>query len=294
MRRSRRLALRKSLQRLEERSRTEGQRPDRADGAAGFVTLAIEEGPTAPEAILLRRLGFAAERLSQATRPAAVAEEALALAARFSGLRQGLIVRRARSGHFVVAARRGLSSCSPAEREEVEASARQALKLRRATFDLTPSDRLTGRLLVAIPVEYDGELLGGVVLREPGRSAVLDPAARALLLGLARQVGVALRRLASHAAAASRLETPMRSSAAAEVGEALPTYAEARSAFERQYLHAALAQAGGSLDALVSITGLPADRVRALLGAPGLSLPARATSAGAPSTTRPTRRSATA
>ncbi|MCO5166728.1 MAG: hypothetical protein M9894_10230 [Planctomycetes bacterium] len=246
-----------------------------------------------PETILLRRLRFAAERLGQASRPAEVAAEALALAARFSGLRQGLLVRRARSGHFAVAARRDLGSCTEAERREVEAAAREVLARRAPRFD-GPSDRPKEQVLIAVAIEQDGDLLGALVLRGPAGSSPLEPTARALLLGLARQTALTLRRLATDGATPP---TRVVASSAAEAvtardGQAVPSYAEARRAFERSYLRAALLRAGGRMETLQAITGLPEARLRALLAGCGAST---STPSSAPARVTPgPRRSATA
>jgi hypothetical protein len=204
MRRSRRLTLRKNLRRLKV---LDGARAassaDASLADSGAVSQRLEAAveaswppspQDAPEHTLLRRLRFTAERLSQTTRASEVAAETLALAALFSGITRGMVVRRVRNGQYAVGARREVSACTGAERKAMEVAAREVLR-GRSVVGLDPRHARKPTLLLALPLLHDGEVLGALVLHGPGRDAPLDASDRATLLGLARQAARLLARL---------------------------------------------------------------------------------------------------
>lgn len=203
MRRSRRLTLRKNLRRLKVLHGSQAA-SDTSLADSGAVTQRLEDAieaswppspDAAPEHTLLKRLRFTAERLSQTQRGSEVAGETLALAALFSGIGRGMLVRRARSGQYVIGARRELSACTDAERKTMEVAAREVLR-GRSVVDLDPRHaRKPAALLLALPLLHDGEVLGALVLHGPGRGRPLDASDRATLLGLARQAARLLARL---------------------------------------------------------------------------------------------------
>jgi GAF domain-containing protein len=212
MRRSRRSTLRKNLRRLKLTAA-----PDAADESlaeSGAVSQRLEavaeatwpcppHAPTAaPEHVLLRRLRFTADRLSQTKRGADIAAETLALAALFSGIGRGMVIRRVHNGQFAVGARREVSACTEAERKTMEVAAREVLR-GRSIVDVDPRDARRPQILLALPLLHDGEVFGALVLHGPGRGRPLDASDRATLLGLARQAALALARLMANASDAA-------------------------------------------------------------------------------------------
>lgn len=154
---------------------------------------------------------------------------------------------------------------------------------------------------MALPLCVEGELLGAILLDDPGRDEPFTTGEESIVRSYGRHAALALHRLArrrrlkrkavSLQRRVDRLEgttgelerrertatarfkdvarrlRDIEADAGVEVGSNMwdSPYAEAKSAFTRRYLCRVLRDARGDLRTVANVTGLPLDRVIALI-----------------------------
>lgn len=276
------------------------------------------------EVASLRRLQEAIHFLGGARDLAALRAELLDVALSVTGLRRGLfaLARKADDGprRLKLKETRGFSARSKGS-EEVKVLRRMLEDAAARREPLLEGCLRAGGLLehaaraprlgavAALPLEVDGELLGGLLLDDPQRDRPFTTAETSLLRSFARHVALALHRLAldrrarKRAAAlerrADRLEGELaalgrrehkvraateRLRAASQRLEAQAArasvdplqrlcdepYADAKRSFTRAYLARVMRDAGGDLRGAARLSGLPVARLVGLLDTLGL------------------------